>query len=86
MPSRSATRRSHAPAPAATLACGGAARGKRIIGPATQQRIRATLRSAVTSYMRQHPGILPANPAALLELPAGDRPGALAWILERVAA
>jgi hypothetical protein len=38
-----------------------AARGKRIVGPATQQRIRATLRSAVTSYMPQHPGILPAN-------------------------
>jgi integrase len=63
-----------------------AARGKRLIGPATQQRIRATLRSAVTSYMRQHPGVLPANPAALLELPPGDRPRALVWTGERAAA
>jgi Phage integrase, N-terminal SAM-like domain len=62
------------------------ARGKRIIGPATCQRIRATLRSAIASYMRQHPGILPANPAALLELPPGDRPKALVWTGERITA
>jgi integrase len=62
------------------------AHGKRIIGPATCQRIRATLRSAIASYMRQHPGILPANPAALLELPPGDRPKALVWTAERIAA
>ncbi len=36
--------------------------------------------------MRQHPGVLPANPAALLELPPGDPPRALVWTGERAAA
>jgi hypothetical protein len=31
-------------------------RGRRLVGPATQQRIRATLRSALSTYMKQHPG------------------------------
>ena len=49
-------------------------KGRRIVGPATQQRIRATLRSAISTYMKQHQGMLPANVASLVELPAGDRP------------
>jgi hypothetical protein len=63
-----------------------AVKGRRLVGPATQQRIRATLRSAISSYIRQHPGMLPANVASLLELPRGDRPRPLVWTDERVRA
>ena len=63
-----------------------AVKGRRLVGAATQQRIRATLRSAITSYMKQHPGMLPANPACLVELPSGDRPKPLVWTGERVRA
>jgi integrase len=61
-------------------------KGRRLVGPATQQRIRATLRSAITTYMKQHQGMLLANVASLLELPSGDRPRPLVWTDERVAA
>ena len=61
-------------------------KGRRLVGPATQQRIRATLRSAISTYMKQHQGMLPANVASLLELPAGDRPKPLVWTDERVRA
>ena len=54
------------------------------MGPATCQRIRATLRSAISAYMKQHPGGLPANVASLAELPPGGRPKALVWTDERV--
>jgi integrase len=63
-----------------------AVKGRRVVGPATCQRIRATLRSAVSTYMGQHPGTLPANVAALAELPPGPRPKALVWTDERVRA
>ena len=63
-----------------------AVKGRRLVGPATCQRIRATLRSAVSTYMKQHPGVLPANVASLVELPAGGRPKALVWTGERVRA
>ena len=63
-----------------------AVRGRRRVGPATCQRIRATLRSAVSTYMKQHPGALPANVASLVELPSGTRPKALVWTDERVRA
>ena len=63
-----------------------AVRGRRRVGPATCQRIRATLRSAVSTYMKQHPGVLPANVASLVELPPGGRPKALVWTGERVRA
>jgi integrase len=63
-----------------------AVKGQRLIGPATGQRIRATLRSAISTYMKQHPGVLPANVASLVELPAGIRPKALVWTGERVRA
>ncbi|MGO9782543.1 MAG: tyrosine-type recombinase/integrase [Streptosporangiaceae bacterium] len=61
-----------------------AVHGRRLVGPATCQRIRATLRSAISSYMKQHPGVLPANVASLAELPPGGRPKALVWTGERV--
>jgi integrase len=61
-------------------------KGRRLVGPATQQRIRATLRSALGTYMKQHQGILLGNVASLLELPAGDRPKPLVWTDERVRA
>lgn len=61
-----------------------AVKGRRLVGPASCQRIRATLRSAIGAYMRQHPGVLPANVAALAELPAGPRPKGLVWTGERV--
>ena len=63
-----------------------AVKGRRRVGPATCQRIRATLRSAVSTYMKQHPGALPANVASLVELPPGGRPKALVWTDERVRA
>jgi len=61
-------------------------KGRRLVGPATQQRIRATLRSAISSYIKQHPGLLPANPASLVDLLPGDRPKPLVWTDERVRA
>ena len=63
-----------------------AVKGRRLVGPATCQRIRATLRSAISTYMKQHPGTLPANVASLVELPPGGRPKALVWTGERVRA
>jgi integrase len=63
-----------------------AVKGRRRIGPATCQRIRATARSAIGTYMKQHPGVLPANVASLVELPPGTRPKALVWTEERVRA
>jgi integrase len=61
-------------------------KGRRPVGPATRQRIRATLRSALGTYMRQHPGLLTVNVAALIELPSGRRPRPLAWTDERARA
>jgi integrase len=63
-----------------------AVKGRRLVGPASCQRVRATLRSAIGAYMRQHPGALPANVAALAELPPGPRPKGLVWTGERVRA
>jgi hypothetical protein len=61
-------------------------RGRRVVGAATRQRIRATLRSAITTYMKQHPGVLEINPAALVDLPPGRRPRPLVWTAERTRA
>jgi integrase len=63
-----------------------AVKGRRPVGPATRQRIRATLRSALGTYMKQHPGLLDVNVAALIDLPSGKRPKPLAWTGERVRA
>jgi integrase len=57
-----------------------------LVGPATKQRIRATLRSALGTYMKQHPGMLDVNVAALVSLPSGKRPKPLVWTGERVRA
>jgi integrase len=61
-------------------------KGRCLVGPATQQRIRATLRSAIGGYIKQHPGMLTVNVASLVELPAADRPKPLVWTGERVRA
>jgi integrase len=50
-------------------------------GDATRQRVRATLRSALSDAMRQ--GLVTVNVAALVKLPAGKRPKALVWTTER---
>jgi integrase len=62
------------------------AKNKRIVGAATKQRIRATLRSAITTYTKQHPGVLDINPAGLVDLPVGRRPRPLVWTAERTRA
>ncbi len=50
-------------------------------GDATRQRVRATLRSALSDAMRQ--GLVTVNVASLVKLPAGKRPKALVWTIER---
>ncbi|MYU22702.1 tyrosine-type recombinase/integrase [Streptomyces sp. SID8352] len=55
---------------------------RRITGPATQQRIRATLRSALNAAISQQ--LLTFNPAAHVELASGKRPKAVLWTPEHV--
>ncbi len=55
----------------------------RIVEPATMHRIRATLRSALTSAVKT--GKISRNWASLVELPTSKRPKALLWTPERVA-
>jgi hypothetical protein len=67
--------------------CGGPAvrakvKGRRTVGPAAKQRIRATLRSAIGTYLKQRPGLLDVNAAALVGLPSGKRPHPLVWTSE----
>ena len=59
-------------------------KGLRITGPATKQRIRATLRAALNAACRP-PAKIVYNPAKYVELPSGKRPKALVWTTERVA-
>jgi hypothetical protein len=47
-------------------------KGRRPVGPATKQRIRATLRSALTKAIKQR--LIEVNVAALVELPSGKAP------------
>lgn len=49
---------------------------------ANRQRVRATLRSALSDAVRQ--GLILMNPAGLVKLPSGKRPKALVWTAERV--
>ncbi|MFD7450416.1 tyrosine-type recombinase/integrase [Kitasatospora sp. NPDC059827] len=56
----------------------------RIVSPATMQRIRATLRSALTAAVKK--GQISRNWASLVDLPSGKRPKALLWTPERVEA
>jgi integrase len=50
---------------------------------ATRQRVRATLRSALSDAVRE--GLVQVNVASLVKLPAGKRPKALVWTAERVS-
>ncbi|MFI6447785.1 hypothetical protein [Kitasatospora sp. NPDC050543] len=55
----------------------------RVVAPATMQRIRATLRYALTQSIRELR--ITTNWAKLVELSSGERPKALLWTPERVA-
>lgn len=57
-------------------------RGQRVTGPATKQRIRATLRSALSDAQRE--GLVSENVAKLVKLEAAKRPKGLVWTQERV--
>ena len=50
---------------------------------ATRQRVRATLRCALSDAMRQ--SLVAVNVASLVKLPGGKRPKALVWTTEREA-
>jgi len=70
-------RSSHDPAVRTTV------KGQRIVGAASKQRIRATLRAALNEAIRRQ--LLTSNVASFVELPAGKRPKPLVWTAERVA-
>ncbi|MFF3273144.1 tyrosine recombinase XerC [Streptomyces chrestomyceticus] len=55
---------------------------RRIVGPATRQRVRSTLRAALNAAIAQQ--LITFNPAAHVELDAGKRPKALVWTEERI--
>ncbi|MFC4912946.1 tyrosine-type recombinase/integrase [Actinomadura gamaensis] len=57
-------------------------KGRRRVGAATKQRIRATLRSALKKAIRE--GLAEVNVASLVELPSGKAPKALVWTPERI--
>lgn len=59
----------------------GRLRGVRIVQASSQQRIRATLRTALSDALRE--GLVTANVAGLVKLPSGKRPKALVWTTER---
>jgi integrase len=59
-------------------------KGRRQVGAATKQRIRATLRSALSKALRE--GRVEVNVAALVELPSGKPPKPLVWTDERITA
>ncbi|GAB3849466.1 tyrosine-type recombinase/integrase [Micromonospora andamanensis] len=59
-------------------------KGRRIVGAATKQRIRATLRAAINHWIREQ--MITINPARLVELESGKRPKALMWTDARVEA
>ncbi|MFG1802448.1 tyrosine-type recombinase/integrase [Micromonospora carbonacea] len=61
-------------------------RGRRITGPATMHRIRATLRKALNDAIRRSNNrLIDFNPAAHVELPSGTRPKARVWTAKAVA-
>ncbi|MEV6720572.1 site-specific integrase [Streptomyces xanthochromogenes] len=53
-----------------------------ITGPATKQRIRATLRTALNAAIRRQ--LITFNPAAWVELDSGKRPKAVLWTDQHV--
>ncbi|SDK67417.1 hypothetical protein SAMN05421874_1101 [Nonomuraea maritima] len=60
------------------------ARGKRITGPATKQRIRATLSTVLSDAVRQQ--VISVNNAGAIKLESAKRPKALVWTKQRVEA
>ncbi|GGZ73561.1 tyrosine recombinase XerC [Streptomyces echinoruber] len=54
-----------------------------VTGPATQQRIRATLRAALNAAIRKQ--LITFNPAQWVELASGKRPKARLWTAQHVA-
>lgn len=56
-------------------------RHRRPVGAATKQRIRATLRTALSDAVRE--GLVQTNVAKLIKLEAGKRPKALVWTADR---
>jgi integrase len=59
-------------------------RGKRITGPATKQRIKATIRTVLADAKREH--LVTFNAAALVALESAPRPKGVVWTKARVAA
>ncbi|MBS2964331.1 site-specific integrase, partial [Actinocrinis puniceicyclus] len=57
---------------------------RRITGPSSVKRIRATLSSALSDAVAQM--LIPVNPAKLIRLSGGRRPRGLVWTQPRVAA
>ncbi|MFF4725009.1 tyrosine recombinase XerC [Streptomyces mirabilis] len=55
---------------------------RHIVGPATRQRVRSTLRAALNAAIAQQ--LITFDPAAHVELEAGKRPKALVWTEERI--
>ncbi len=55
---------------------------RRITGPATKQRIRATLRTALNGAIRRQ--LITFNPAKHVELASGKRPKAVLWTDQHV--
>lgn len=55
---------------------------RNITGPATKQRIRATLRAALNAAIKRQ--LITFNPAAHVELAAGKRPKAVLWTDQHV--
>src|SRR6266545_1815437 len=60
-------------------------KGQRIVGPATQHRIHATLRKALNDAVRRDK-LRYSNPALLVELPPAKAPKPTVWTAERVTA
>ncbi|MBY8866648.1 site-specific integrase [Streptomyces sennicomposti] len=55
---------------------------RRMVTPATRQRIRSTLRAALNTAIAQQ--LITFNPAAHVPMEAGKRPKALVWTEERI--
>jgi integrase len=55
---------------------------RRMVTPATRQRIRSTLRAALNAAIAQQ--LITFNPAAHVPMEAGKRPKALVWTEERI--
>jgi integrase len=59
-------------------------RGKKVTGPATKQRIKATIRTVLADAEREH--LVTFNAAALVALESAPRPKGLVWTKARIAA